>query len=117
MEPFPINVRYPSNDKGYAMLSMKVFKAGNALMLSPNGEEFSFGLYYNEAKDMLSVLLDTAINRIERNQYPFPVYSDLQLDHRIYQIDSEIASELVATLVEVVAENEIGSLLDQYKLN
>lgn len=117
MDQFPINVSYPSTDKGYATLSMRVFKAGNSLMLSPNGEMFSFGLYYDEAKDMLAALMDTSFQRIERNMHPFPTHSELHLDRGIFQIDSEIASELVAALVDFVAENEIGSLLDQYKPN
>lgn len=115
MDQFPINVCYPSTDKGYATLSMRVFRAGNALMLSPNGEQFSFGLYYNEAKDMLAAMMDSSFQRIERNMHPFPTHSELHLDRGVFQIDSEIASELVAALVDFVAENEIGSLMEQFK--
>ena len=115
MNQFPIEVVYPGTDTGYAMMSMRVFKAGNALMLSPNGEKFSFGMYYDEAKEMLAALLDISFQRIERNMHPFPTYSELHLDRGVFQIDSEIAGELTAALVDFVAENEIGSLLDQFK--
>ena len=115
MNQFPIEVVYPSTDKGYATLTMRVFKAGNALMLSPNGEKFSFGLYYNEAKEMLAAMFDSSFDRIEKNMHPFPTHSELHLDRGVFQIDSEIAGELAAALVDFVAENEIGSLLDQIK--
>jgi hypothetical protein len=115
MNDFPITVSYPSTDKGYATLSMRVFRAGNALMLSPNGEHFSFGLYYNEAKEMLAAMFDCSFKRIERNMHPFPTYSELHLDRGVFEIDSEIADELIAALVDFIAENEIGSMLDQFK--
>lgn len=117
MSQFPISVSYPSTDKGYANFSMRALKVGNALMLSPNGKPFTFVLYYNDAKEMLAAMFDSSYQRIERNMHPFPTYSELHLDSGMYEIDSEVASELVAALVDFVAENEIGSLLDQFKPN
>lgn len=115
MNQFPIEIRYPSDDKEYAMFSMRVFNAGNALSLAPAGNEFAFGLRYADAKVMLAAMMDCSFDRIERNIHPFPAYSELHLDNGVYEIDSEIASELISALVDFIAENEIGSLLDQFK--
>lgn len=118
MEQSPISISYPTSDVSCATLSMRVFKIGDALMLSPNGEMFSFDISYDEAKEMLDYLLSMSIDRTASGLHPFPLRMGMHVANRgVYELDCEIASELTAALVEFVAEHEIGSLLDEYRPN
>lgn len=97
---------------------MRVFKIGDALMLSPNGEDFTFDVSYEEAKEMLDFLLTMSMERTAKGLHAFPLHTELYIaSGGLWQLDCEIAAELTAALVDVVAENEIGSLMDQYNSN
>lgn len=119
MSQFPIEVSYPNlPNTDIARLSMKVFRAGGALTLSPNGELFEFDISNDGAHQLLDVMMVDCTRRHQAALHPYRESYQLPLiGEDSVQIDAEIAAELVSALFCIVAQNDIGALLDQYPPN
>lgn len=116
MNDFPIEISYPDPaDTSIARLSMKVFRAGKALTLSPNGELFEFEISGDEAHQLLDVIMMDCAKRHRAGLHPYRESYQLPLDRTdSVQIDAEIAAEIAAALFCIIAQSDLGDLLDQH---
>jgi hypothetical protein len=119
MNDLHVRVSYPdpTNNK-VARISMNVFKVGDALLLSKNGELFEFDIGIDEAARLLDVILLDCSDRHQLGLYPYRESYRLNIDDtNSVQIDSEIAAELAGALFCVVVEADSDDVFHRYPSN
>lgn len=116
MTKYLTSVHFPNpDDKSVGVIQVRAMRVGNYIVPSPKGENINIELTGKQAREIFDRLTILTEERMLNGEHPFPSSYRIFASNGIFTVDSEFLEDVCGSLLIIMVENELGSLMQMYQ--